>query len=117
MPGKRKTNTEWQKVFMAAIALAKKIRKEHPNLTYPQAVKKAWKDPDILRKKKEYQDKHGVSGGAPRKRRVVKRRTTTVKRTPVKRRVAAKKTTRVAAKKTRVARKTGRVSRKKTTKK
>jgi len=49
--------SEWKKVFKAAIDLAKKIREKNPKMLFSDAVKKAWKDPAILKMKSEYDKK------------------------------------------------------------
>ncbi len=51
-------SAEWQKVFKAAVNKAKELRKKNPNLTYPQAMKAAWKTPEILKLKDDYKKKH-----------------------------------------------------------
>lgn len=65
-------NKEWQKVFKAAVNKAKEIRKKNPNLSYPQAMKQAWKDASIQKLKNDYKKKSGESskkkGGSTRAR-------------------------------------------------
>lgn len=48
---------EWQAVFKYAAAVAKAMCAKNPNLTYPQAMKRAWKDPRVMAKRKEYEKK------------------------------------------------------------
>lgn len=59
MPAKRKPNAEWQKVFMLAVAEAKKLQKESGGkLTYMQCVPKAWKTKVVMEAKAAYDKKH-----------------------------------------------------------
>jgi hypothetical protein len=52
---------KWQDVFKAAVKKANELRSKDPKLSYPQAVKKAWKDPEILKKKLDYNKNHKVA--------------------------------------------------------
>jgi hypothetical protein len=51
---------EWQSVFKYAAAVAKAMCAKNPNLTYPQAMKRAWKDPRVMAKRKEYEKKKAL---------------------------------------------------------
>lgn len=62
-----KAQGEWQKIFKYVVALAKDSCKNNKSLTYPQAVKKAWKDPKVLAKRKEYERKKEASKRVVRK--------------------------------------------------
>lgn len=102
---------EWQKVFKAAVAVAKSLVKKNPNLKYFQAMKQAWKDPSIIKMKEEYKKKHGTakkkgsgvarSRGRPKGSRSVKRRSV-ARKAPARKSTARKskrKTTRRTKKK------------------
>lgn len=52
--------TEWQAVFKYAAAVAKSMCVKNPNLTYPQAMKRAWKDPRVMAKRKDYEKKKAL---------------------------------------------------------
>jgi len=101
---------EWQKIFKYVVSIAKDSCKKNTSLTYPQAVKRAWKDPRVMIKRKEYEKKKAAHDAKPAKKIVVKRTVKTVKKVPTKvvvrvvskkvvRKVPAKKTIRVVAKK------------------
>jgi hypothetical protein len=76
---------DWGKVFKAAVALAKELRKKNPNLKFPMAMKQAWKDDKIKKMKDEFNKKH--KGGAEKsKRRTVRKRSATKKRSVTKKR-------------------------------
>jgi hypothetical protein len=68
---------EWTKVFKAAVAVAKELRKKNPNLKFPQAMKQAWKDDKIKKMKDDFNKKHkgGAEGGAKRRRSYAKKST------------------------------------------
>lgn len=51
---------EWQAVFKYAAAVAKAMCAKNPNLTYPQAMKRAWKDPRVMAKRKDYEKKKAL---------------------------------------------------------
>lgn len=51
-------NTEWQKVFKKAVGIAKELKKKDSKLTYPEAVKKAWKTPEMKKAKADFDKKH-----------------------------------------------------------
>jgi hypothetical protein len=86
-----KAQAEWQKVFKFAVSVANSKRKANPNLTYPQAMKKAWQDPKVLAKKKEYERKKGV-GKTTTKKKTTTRKTTTKKKTASKSKTTKKRT-------------------------
>jgi hypothetical protein len=86
-----KAQAEWQKVFKFAVGVANAKRKQNPNLTYPQAMKKAWKDPKVLARKKEYERKKSTTKTRATKK-PVKRRVVKKKATPVKKKTTVKKT-------------------------
>ena len=95
---------EWAKVFKAAVAVAKELRKKNPDLKFPKAMQQAWKDAKIQKMKEDYEKKHKKGGAEKRKRRVSK------KKTDVK-----KKKSRTAKKKSKAIKK--RLSKKRTAKK
>ena len=72
--------TEWQGVFKYAAAIAKAMCAKNPNLTYPQAMKRAWKDPKVMAKRKEYEKKKALHAKSKRKA-VSKSTKKTVKKT------------------------------------
>lgn len=87
---------KWSDVFKKAILMAKDIRKKNPNLSYAQAVKKAWATPEIKKLADEYRKKKGASekkeGGRARGRpRGAKARKSA---RPAKKRVAPRKAAR-----------------------
>ena len=94
---------KWADVFKKAVMIAKEIRKKNPNLTYAQAVKKAWATPEMKALKEEYKKKKGSSdsvGGRARRGRprgTTTRRSTTTRRKPAtrKRRTTVKRKTTV----------------------
>lgn len=51
------SKADWQKVFKFTAATAKDMCEKNPSLTYPKAMKRAWKDPRVLIKRKEYEKK------------------------------------------------------------
>ena len=70
-----KKTTEWQKVFKYAVVIAKEKCAKNKNLTYQDAMKKAWKDPRVLKKKSEYakKKKAAINKKKPAKKKVVKK--------------------------------------------
>jgi len=62
-----KAQGDWQKIFKYVVAIAKDSCKKNKSLTYPQAVKKAWKDPRVLAKRREYEKKKEASKRVVRK--------------------------------------------------
>lgn len=88
---------EWQKIFKYVVSIAKDSCKKNTNLTYPEAVKRAWKDPRVMVKRKEYEKKKAAHDTKPAKKVVVKRTVKTVKKVPARAtRVVPKKTVRKA---------------------
>ena len=75
----------WQEVFKYAVKVANKKRGGNPRLTYSQAMKKAWKDPKVLAKKRAYeQQKKALKARSKKKtttRRVTKKKPITRKKT------------------------------------
>jgi len=75
--------TSWPQVFKLAVKVAKELRKKNPKLTQAQATKQAFKSPEYLKAKKEYDEhkkkKGGTTGGKAR-RRTVKRKAPKKKR-------------------------------------
>jgi hypothetical protein len=58
---------EWQKVFKYAVAVAKDSCKKNPNLKYSEAMKRAWKDPRVMAKRREYEKKRDAIKAKPKK--------------------------------------------------
>lgn len=86
------SKAEWQKVFKLATKKAKEIRAKRPNLSYPQAVKLAWKDKEVIAAKAAYKKKY--PGGAkkkPAKRKPAAKRKTTTRKKPAARRRSTRK--------------------------
>jgi len=69
-------------VFKPAIAEAKRIKRQHPNLKYTECVKRAWRTKRIMDLKKKYND------------RLKKRKTTRKPRKRTTRKQTTRKTTR-----------------------
>lgn len=85
--------TEWQKVFKYAAAVAKDSCKKNASLTYPQAMKKAWKDPKVMAKRREYEKKKAAAKLKIKKTTVSKPKVATVRKSstrPVAKKVVKK---------------------------
>ena len=71
---------EWQKVFKYAAAVAKDSCKKNASLTYPQAMKKAWKDPRVMVKRREYEKKKAAAKLKIKKTTISKTKVATVRK-------------------------------------
>jgi len=97
---------EWQKVFKYAVTVAKDMCKKNPSIKYSEAMSRAWKDPKVLAKRKEYEKKKDAHTKAPKKVKKPVTKKPTKKpaaKKPTKKPVkkpAAKKPTKKVAKKT-----------------
>lgn len=58
--------TEWQEVFKAASAEALLLRDNNKNLTFPQAMKQAWKLDKIVKMKEAYHRNKELSKDKPK---------------------------------------------------
>ena len=65
---------DWQKVFKFTAAIAKDLCEKNPSLTYPKAMKRAWKDPRVLAKRKEYEKKKERALKTAAKKKVTSKR-------------------------------------------
>jgi len=75
---------EWQKVFKYAVAVAKDMCKKNPSIKYSEAMKRAWKDPRVMVKRKDYERKRDALKKSKVKKPAAKK--------PVAKKPAAKKT-------------------------
>jgi hypothetical protein len=67
-----KNITSWPQVFALATQKAKKLREANPNLGVADSTKQAWKDPEVIKAKADY-DKYkeanaGKTTGAAKKK-------------------------------------------------
>jgi len=73
--------TKWPQVFQLAVKMAKGIRAKNPKITVAQSTKMAFKTPEVMKARKEYEahkaKKGKAEGGATKRRRPAakKRRT------------------------------------------
>ncbi len=54
-------------VFLLAVKKAKELRAKDPKLSVAEATKKAWKTPEVLKAKEEWQKKNAKPAAAKKK--------------------------------------------------
>jgi len=66
--------TEWNKVWALVQKVVKELKAKKPTLTQAEATKQAWKHPDVLKARKEYDAHKAASTTKSSTKKAVKKK-------------------------------------------